>query len=86
MRTPHFDQKMADPKREIRKHLMIMVALILAIDALAIIGFRAMGIDEAPRDRKLLFTGAWTLLSLAVVLNGLSRIRLARNVGARSRR
>ena len=77
---------MPDPKREVRKHLMVMVALILAIDAVAILVFRGMGIDEAPRDRKILFTGVWTLLSLAVVLNGLYRIRVARNMGARTRR
>ena len=65
---------------------MVMVALILAIDAVAILAFRAMGIDEAPRDRRILFTGVWTLLSLAVVLNGLYRIRVARNMGARTRR
>jgi hypothetical protein len=77
---------MADPKREVRKHLMIMVALILAIDAVAIIAFRTMGIEAAPRDRKTAFTAVWTLLSVVVVLNGLYRIRLARNVGARRRR
>jgi hypothetical protein len=77
---------MADPKREIRKHLMIMVALILAIDAVAIVVFRAMGLDQASRDRKMIFTGVWTLLSLLTVLNGLYRIRLARNSAARTRR
>jgi hypothetical protein len=77
---------MADPKREVRKHLMVMVALILAIDAVAILVYTAMGIGEAPRDRKTLFTGVWTVLSLVVVLNGLYRIRVARNMGARSRR
>ena len=77
---------MADPKREIRKHLMIMVALVLLIDAVAIVLFRSMGIEDAPRDRKMFFTGAWTLASLAVVLNGLYRIRIARNMRARTRR
>ena len=77
---------MADSKREVRKHLMIMVALILAIDALAILVFMRLGIENAPRDRKLLFTGVWTGLSLLVVLNGLYRIRMARNMSARSRR
>ena len=77
---------MANPKRDVRKHLMIMVALILAIDAVAVAVYMLMGIDEAPRNRKIVFTAAWTLLSLAVVLNGLYRIRLARNAGARSRR
>ena len=77
---------MAMPKRDVRKHLMIMVGLILAIDAIAILIFRTMGIEDAPRDRKMLFTGVWTGLSLIVVLNGLYRIRRARNIGARTRR
>ena len=77
---------MADSKREVRKHLMIMVALILAIDAVAVFVFRTLGIEDAPRDRKVIFTSVWTVLSLIVVLNGLYRIRVARNIGARSRR
>ena len=77
---------MADAKREIRKHLMIMVALILVIDVVAITLFRTMGIENAPRDQRALFTGAWTLVSLAVVLNGLYRIRIARRGGPRLRR
>ena len=77
---------MTDSKREIRKHLMIMVALTLAIDAVAIAVYNAMGIDEAPRDRKMLFTGAWTLITLVVVLNGLYRIRVARGTRGRTRR
>jgi hypothetical protein len=76
----------ADPKREVRKHLMIMVALILLIDAIAIVLYRTMGIEDAPQDRRMFFTGAWTLVSLAVVLTGLYRIRVARNMGARRRR
>ena len=77
---------MADPKREIRKHLMIMMALILLIDAVAIVAFRTLGLDHASRDRKAIFTGVWTLASLLVVLNGLYRIRVARNIGTRTRR
>ena len=77
---------MADPKREIRKHLMIMVGLILLVDAIAITLYRTMGIDDAPQERRMFFTGAWTLVSLAVVLNGLYRIRVARNMRARTRR
>jgi hypothetical protein len=45
-----------------------------------------LGIENAPRDRKTIFTGAWTLVTLAVVLNGLYRIRIARNRGPSSLR
>jgi heme/copper-type cytochrome/quinol oxidase subunit 4 len=77
---------MADPKREVRKHLMIMVALILAVDTIAVVVYRTMGIEDASRDRRTIFTAVWTLVSLVVVLNGLYRIRTARNISARSRR
>jgi hypothetical protein len=76
---------MADTKREIRKHLMVMVALVLAIDAVAVAAFVALGIEDAPRDRKVMFTGAWTVLTLAAVMNGLYRIRMARNAALRMR-
>jgi hypothetical protein len=69
----------SDRKRAIRKHLLVMVALILAIDAIAIALFSTLGIDEAPRNRKVLFTAAWTVATLIVVLNGLWRIRLERS-------
>ena len=65
---------------------MIMVALILLIDAIAILLYRTMGIEEATQDRRMVFGGAWTLVSLAVVLSGLYRIRTARNMRARTRR
>jgi hypothetical protein len=77
---------MTDSKSEIRKQLMIMVALVLVIDVVAIAIFKSMGIEQASRDRRALFTGAWTLVSLLVVLNGLYRIRIARRAGARPRR
>jgi len=70
---------MADSTRAIRKHLMIMVALILAIDAIAIALFSALDIGDAPRRTKTVFTAAWTIVTVAAVLNGLYRIRLARN-------
>ena len=73
---------MGDRMREIRKHLMIMVALILVIDAIAVAMFSALDIGDAPRRTRTLFTALWTVVTLAIVLNGLYRIRLAR--GGRS--
>lgn len=69
---------MGDRTREIRKHLMIMVGLILAVDAIAVAVFSALDIGDAPRRTKTLFTAVWTVVTLAIVLNGLYRIRLAR--------
>ena len=69
---------MSDRTRDIRKQLMIMVALTLAVHAIAIAIFNALDIGDAPRSTRTIFTGAWTVVSLGVVLNGLYRIRLAR--------
>ena len=69
---------MGDSTREIRKHLMIMVALILVIDAIAVAVFSTLDIGDAPRRTRTLFTAVWTIVTLAIVLNGLYRIRLAR--------
>ena len=69
---------MSDRTREIRKQLMIMVGLILVIDAIAIAVFNAWDIGDAPRRTRTLFTMVWTVVTLAAVLNGLYRIRLAR--------
>ena len=70
---------MADAKREIRRHLLVMVVLVLLIDAIAVAVFATLGIERAPRDRKMAFTAVWTIATLAVVLNGLYRIRVVRN-------
>ena len=69
---------MNDRTREIRKHLMIMVGLILVIDAIAVAMFNMLDIEDAPRRTRTVFTVAWTFVTLAIVLNGLYRIRLAR--------
>ena len=69
---------MGDRTREIRKHLMVMVALILVIDAVAIAIFNVFDVGDAERGTRVLFTVAWTAVTLAAVLNGLYRIRLAR--------
>ena len=69
---------MTEGTREIRKQLMIMVALVLVIDAIAIAVFNTMDIGDTSRGTRTMFTAAWTVVTLAVVLNGLYRIRQAR--------
>ena len=77
---------MKDSKREMRKHFTIMVGLILVIDALAVAVFNALDIGDAPKRTRTVFTIAWTALTLAIVLNGLYRIRLARTPRGSARR
>lgn len=78
---------MADTKRDIRKHLMVMIALVLIIHVAAVGLHSALDIEFAPRRTRTLFTAVWTVVTVAAVLNGLYRIRLARNArGASPRR
>jgi hypothetical protein len=69
----------------IRKHLLVLVLAILIVDAIAIAIFRIYRIELADDRTKAVFTGAWMLVSLLIVLNGLYRIRLARNAARRRR-
>lgn len=55
-----------------------MVALVVAIDAVAIAAFYITGMARAAPATRMVFTGVWMLLTLAVVLTGLTRIRRAR--------
>jgi hypothetical protein len=65
-------------RRAIRRELAILVALVLAVDALAIAVWLLTGIRHAGPRAQLGFTVAWTLSTLAVVIVSLRKIRLLR--------
>ena len=77
---------MATAGRTVRKHLLVLVLAILIVDAIAIAIFRIYRIERTDDTTKAVFTGIWMLVSLAIVLNGLYRIRQARSAAARGRR
>jgi hypothetical protein len=62
----------------IRREVLILVGLVLVIDLVFIAAYFLGGIDRSSDQMKLLFTVAWTVITLVVVLRGLLRIRQAR--------
>ena len=69
---------MPQRRADIRRQVVVLVLLVLAVDAVAIALFYLLGLDEASTGVKLGFTALWTVATLAVVLTGLTRIRQAR--------
>lgn len=62
----------------LRGHLVRMVVWVLAIDAVAIAAYYAANLSRADERVRTIFTLAWSLATIAVVLTSLRRIRLAR--------
>lgn len=58
--------------------LLRMVLWVLAIDAAAIATYYAAGLERADARTRFLFTLAWSVATIVVVLTALRRIRLAR--------
>jgi hypothetical protein len=56
----------------------MLVGLVLAVDAIFIAVYFGAGIEGASDSGKIAFTVVWTVINLAVVIRGLSRIRSAR--------
>lgn len=65
-----------------KREALVLVALVLVVDALFIAAYFGAGIERASDGMKLGFTVVWTVINLAVVVRGLTRIRSAR--GGRS--
>jgi hypothetical protein len=61
-----------------RRQLLIMVALVVAVDAIAIAIYHLAHIDRVYGPGRDVFVGVWTLVVLAIVLPQLRRIRRAR--------
>lgn len=58
--------------------MLRLVAAIIIVEIGAALVYRLAGIGRAPPDTRFWFTLVWTLVTLAVVLTGLRRIRLTR--------
>jgi hypothetical protein len=56
----------------------VLVALVLGVDALFVAIYFLGDLRRASDTGKLVFTALWTLVTLGVVIRGLSRIRSAR--------
>lgn len=63
---------------ELRRHLLVMVLATVAVHALAIALYYVLRVEQRDAGTRRLFTGAWMLATLPVVLVGMTRIRAAR--------
>jgi len=64
--------------RTMRRHLLEMIGLVIALDAVTIGIYYAVGMKSRPPRVQLAFTAVWTVLTLLVVLRGMGRVRAAR--------
>jgi hypothetical protein len=62
----------------VKREALVLVALVLVVDAIFIAVYFAAGIERASDSEKIAFTVIWTVINLAVVIRGLTRIRSAR--------
>ncbi|HJR15652.1 MAG TPA: hypothetical protein VJ808_02270 [Gemmatimonadales bacterium] len=65
----------------VKREVLVLVGMVLAVDAIFVGLYFFAGIGNAGDTTKVVFTVVWTVITLAVVLHGLKRIRSFR--GAR---
>jgi len=63
---------------KVKREVLTLVLAVVALDALFIGIYLLAGLGHASDGIKVVFTAAWTLATLAVVVRGLSRIRAVR--------
>jgi hypothetical protein len=71
----------------VKREALILVAWVVAVDVAFVTAYFLAGVERASDGVKLAFTGVWTVITLAVVIRGLTRIRVARlgRAGPKSR-
>lgn len=70
---------------ELRRHLLRMVIGIVVLDALVLVVKSRLLVDAWPMQRRMLFTAAWMMATLAIVMTSLARIRAIRVRARRAR-
>jgi hypothetical protein len=68
----------ADDRGALRREVLRLVGLVLLVDGVFIAGYFIAGLTAASPNLTFGFMIAWTAVTLAVVLHGLSRVRAAR--------
>lgn len=61
-----------------RRAMLQMIVLVVLLDVGAVVLYRFTSLGVSGRNARIAFVVVWTLLSLAIVLTGLRRIRVAR--------
>jgi len=62
-----------------------MIAAVAALDVVALAMYYGLHVGGMAPKRQAIFAGAWTVITLAIVLSGLTRIRTARQRARRQR-
>jgi hypothetical protein len=62
----------------LKREVLVLVVLVLLVDAVFGAGYFLGRLGSASDASKLAFTTVWTLVTLGVVIRGLSRVRSAR--------
>lgn len=61
-----------------KREVLLLVALVLLVDAIFVAAYFLARLRAASDAGKLVFTVAWTIVTLGVVIRGLSKVRGAR--------
>jgi hypothetical protein len=69
---------MVERSDRVRREITVLIGLVLLVDAIFIGGYFLAGIVRSSTGVKITFTTVWTLVTLAVVLRSLARIRSIR--------
>lgn len=64
--------------RRLRREVLALVVLVLAVHVLFITGYYVAGIGRRAETVRAAYAGVWTVVTLAAVLRGLLRVRAAR--------
>ncbi|MGH7515495.1 MAG: hypothetical protein ACREOQ_21535 [Gemmatimonadales bacterium] len=66
---------MADGPAPLKREVLALVGLVLVSDALFLAAYFLFDLPTRSGAARLGFTAVWTLVTLAIVLRGLARIR-----------
>lgn len=69
---------MDETASSMKKEVLALVLLVLLVDAIFVAAYFLGGFRDASDAGKLVFTTGWTVVTLAVVIRGLARVRSAR--------
>jgi uncharacterized membrane protein YidH (DUF202 family) len=62
----------------LKREVLALVILVLGVDAIFVAAYFLAQVQSTSDSGKVVFTAVWTLVTLGVVIRGLSRVRRAR--------
>jgi hypothetical protein len=64
--------------KRVKREVLWLIIAVLAVDAVFLAVYLVGHIDGSTNLTKIIFTALWTLVTLAVVIRGLARVRSVR--------